>query len=136
MGEREFIPERRASCPASEKYRAAQHQHGNVRGDRNRERNERHHHDRNTHLGKHSRAIWNRQRFPEQDAAVAAFAVECIETVKDGHKKTDGHEHERNEVIRPLDTEPLRTTHRIDEKPKEKQAGHGYRRDVDGTALP
>ena len=43
---------------------------------------QRQNHERNARLRQHGREIGNRQRLPEQDAAVAAFAVQRVETIE------------------------------------------------------
>jgi hypothetical protein len=55
-----------------------------------REGDERQHDDRNARLGEHGGAIRDRQRLPEQDAAVAALAVERIERVEQSDEKLAG----------------------------------------------
>src|SRR5256885_5311253 len=46
------------------------------------ERDHRQHDERDAGLGEHRRRVGHRQRFPEQDAAVATLAVQRIEAVE------------------------------------------------------
>ena len=54
-----------------------------LQGDGDREDEQRQNHERNARLREHGREIGNRQRLPEQDAAIATFAVQRVERVED-----------------------------------------------------
>ena len=105
--------------------------------------------ERNGRLGKHGREIRNRQRFPKQNAAIATFAVQRIETVKDADdERGEDHHHRRDVVGRSIaarcfagssnNTACLRSGRpdRADEKPNNDNAGDDQRRDVNRMVLP
>jgi hypothetical protein len=51
------------------------------------------------YLGQDRGQIGHRQRFPEEDAAVAAFAVECVEAIEHADDKGGEHDHHRRDVV-------------------------------------
>ena len=67
------------------------------------EGDQRQNHERDARLGEHGREIGDRQRLPEQDAAIAAFAVQRVETVEDADDEGGQHEQTRGEVVGLLD---------------------------------
>src|SRR5271166_5693638 len=83
LREGEMCPQERDIEAASQQYRSAKEQHDSLSDEGDCESEERKNHERNTRLREHGGEIRNRQRLPEQDAAVAALAVERVEAVKD-----------------------------------------------------
>ncbi len=85
-------PQGRDTAAAHQQGRGAQHQHDQLQGDSDGEDDQRQNHEGNAGLGEHGRKVGNRQRLPEQDAAIAAFSVERIETVEDYDDERGQHE--------------------------------------------
>ena len=67
---------------------AAQQQHDQLHDNGDREAEQRQNHERNARLREHGREIGNRQRLPEQDAAIAALAVQRVERVENPDDET------------------------------------------------
>ena len=55
--------------------------------------------ERNTSLREHNREIGNRHRLPEQDAAIAAFAIESVWRVENADEEGRAQDQSRGEVI-------------------------------------
>ena len=62
--------------------------------------------ERNARFREHGGDIGHRQRLPEQNAAVAAFAVQRVETIKHTHDDTGEHHQTCRHVVRRLRCAP------------------------------
>src|SRR5207248_3527313 len=92
----------------------------------------------------------NRQRFPKENAAIAAFAVERVETVEHAHDEHDEDHHHRRRVVRRFNGDPLlhwvveqqqrapalRQADRADGKSKDLNRGDDQRCEIDRAVLP
>src|SRR6267378_2663200 len=88
---------------ARQQHRAADEQHKKLRDSDDYENNRRQNRERNDRLGKDSREVRDRQRFPKQNAAIAAFAVKRVKAVEETDNKRSHDEHHRHNVIGQLD---------------------------------
>ena len=105
--------------------------------------------ERNARLGEHRREIRDRQRLPEQDAAVAALAVQRVEAVEDADDERGDDDQaprrSRTALRQPRAAAPgraasglhaLRQAIVLIRKPNSTTAGDGQRRDIDRAVLP
>src|SRR5438094_10293217 len=98
-----MCPQRPETQTATEKYCAAQQQHDPLRDNSDREGEQRENHERDARLREYCGEIGDRQRLPEQNAAIATFAVQRVETVEHRDDKIGRHQQKRREVVRLLD---------------------------------
>ena len=80
----------RHSRPFAQQDDGAQQQHDQLRGEDEHEGEQRQDHERDARLREHRREVRDRQRLPEQDAAIAALAVQRVEAVE--HADEEGGE--------------------------------------------
>jgi hypothetical protein len=79
LEQRQLSPQRRGTPTAHQQRCGAQQQHDQLQDNGDREDEQRQNQERNARLREHGRKIGNRQRLPEQDAAIATFAVQRVE---------------------------------------------------------
>ena len=65
-----------------EQYRAAQEQHDPLRGNGDRKGDQRENDEGDARLREYGGGVGNGQRLPEQDAAIATFAVQRVEAIE------------------------------------------------------
>src|SRR5262249_24864781 len=147
MKQRQLAPEHSSRDIASLDYRTAQPEHHELRHDSEGEGKKRHDDDRDARLRKDGSCIGNRQRFPKQNAPVAALSMQCVKAVKHRHQKSDGHNQHCDYVKRLVDdmvqfprgqrrTQAPGKINYADHIAKQKQAGGGQWRDIEVTAFP
>ncbi len=88
LEQRQFVHSAATLIPLASSTDAAQQQHDQLHGNGDREGEQRQNDERNARLREHGGEIGNRQRLPEQDAAIAALAVQRVETIKHTHDDT------------------------------------------------
>jgi hypothetical protein len=86
---------------------AAHHHHHDLEGEDHDERDRRHDDHRDGHLGEHRDGVRNRQRLPEQDAAVAPLAVQRVEAVEEGDEVRGEQQRDRGDVVAHRDVARL-----------------------------
>src|SRR6516162_5795901 len=104
---------------------------------------------RNACFREHGREIGNWQGLPEQNAAVAALAVQCVERIKDTDDEGRPHDQTHREVVRLGEHFALvrgvhrhRAAHGVwqaeedEQEAEQNHAGDRDRGEIDGTVLP
>ena len=101
---------------------------------------------RNARLREHGGGIGDGQRLPEENAAIATFAVQRVEAVEEADDHCGEHEQARDEVVGRHDRLMLsggrksahltRQMDGADQKTDEKYSGGGEGSDIDRTVLP
>jgi len=96
----------------------------------------------------HRRTIRNRERLPEKDAAIAAFAVQRVERVEDADDERGDDEQHRSVAVRhgqggrPIrrverrQSRVFRRKYQADQKPNNPKASGRQRCDIERTVLP
>src|SRR6267154_4768788 len=88
-------PESANILAAAKQCSAAQQQHDKLRGNGDGETQERQNNEGNGELREHGGEVGNRQRLPEENAAIAALSVQGVERVENPDDKSRPHDQTR-----------------------------------------
>ena len=103
LEQRNVSPQEGDTLPVAQQNEGAEHQHEPLGSDGDCEGEQRDNHDWDGRLGEHRGEVRNRQRLPEQDAAVAPFPVQRVETIKQRDQKAAPHDQQCCEAVGTLD---------------------------------
>src|SRR4051812_40782622 len=87
-----MAPRRGGTVAAAEQNCATKYHHDDVCSYGDEKSEQRKNDERNAGLRKHSGEIGDRQRLPEENAAIASLTVKSLETIKDGDEKSGCHD--------------------------------------------